>query len=67
MKAANTDAHSVEHLPKTLIAGYVVFNANGRPQFAWKDRQNGCFYAESDGKRLNDIVAATTWFSDIRH
>jgi hypothetical protein len=67
MTKPHIDCTSVESLPRRVIAGYVVFNAFGRPQFAWKDRRNGYFYAESDGRRLGDVILATKWFSDVMH
>ena len=67
MTKPHIDSATIESLPRMLIAGYVVFNVFGHPQFAWKDRRNGCFYAEADGQRLEDVVLATTWFSDIVH
>ncbi|MCP1121013.1 hypothetical protein [Robbsia andropogonis] len=47
--------------------GFIVFDAEGHPQFAWRDNRTDCFFSEADGTLLLDVVAATAWTGDSIH
>ncbi|WP_429501099.1 hypothetical protein ACQUFY_27370 (plasmid) [Robbsia andropogonis] len=47
--------------------GFIVFDAEGHAQFAWRDNRTDCFFSEADGTLLLDVVAATAWTGDSIH
>lgn len=50
-----------------LLAGLVVFSANGIAQFGWQNLETGAFYAEDDGHCIMNVVGSVLWPADISH
>jgi hypothetical protein len=51
----------------TVEAGLVVFSADGRVQFGWRDLMTGSFHSEADGQCILDAVAAVEFSAVVVH
>jgi hypothetical protein len=50
-----------------LPAGLVVLSSDGSAQFGWQNPETGAFYAEVDGRCIENAIGCVPWHADTVH